>query len=166
MRHQKDGRRLGRNSAHRRAMFRSMVTSLIMHERVTTTDAKAKELRRYADRMITLGKMQTLAARRRARQFVRTDAALRRLFSEVAPRFSSRAGGYTRIIKVGRRSGDCAPLSIVELTELAAKAGPAATPEGSAGAEAKPEANAEEGQAPRRRRRFGLRRSKAKTDES
>jgi large subunit ribosomal protein L17 len=89
-----------------------------MKERITTTDAKAKELRRYAERMITLGKQQTLAARRRARRFVMTDAALSKLFSEVAPRFAGRAGGYTRVIKVGTRRGDCAPLSMVELTEL------------------------------------------------
>ena len=117
MRHLKAGRRLGRNSAHRRAMFRNMVTSLIMNGRVTTTDAKAKELRRWADRVVTLGKKQTLAARRRARRIVRTDEALRRLFSEIAPRFANRPGGYTRIVKVARRRGDAAPLSIVELTE-------------------------------------------------
>ncbi|RMF24310.1 MAG: 50S ribosomal protein L17 [Deltaproteobacteria bacterium] len=117
MRHLKAGRRLGRNSAHRRAMFRNMVTSLIMNGRVTTTDAKAKELRRWADRVVTLGKKQTLAARRRARRIVRTDEALRRLFNEIAPRFANRPGGYTRIIKVARRRGDAAPLSVVELTE-------------------------------------------------
>ncbi|MFQ5478505.1 MAG: 50S ribosomal protein L17 [Candidatus Binatia bacterium] len=117
MRHLKSGRKLGRTSAHRRAMMRNMVTSLIHEGRITTTDAKAKELRRWADRMVTLGKLQTVAARRRARRFVRTDAALARLFNEVAPRFSSRPGGYTRIIKLGRRQGDCAPLSLVEFTE-------------------------------------------------
>ena len=110
MRHLKAGRKLGRNSAHRRAMFRNMVTSLIMHGRITTTDAKAKELRRYADRMITLGKQQTIAARRRARRFVCTDTAVARLFADVAPRFAERPGGYTRIVKVSRRRGDCAPL--------------------------------------------------------
>jgi large subunit ribosomal protein L17 len=103
--------------------MRNMVTSLIMEGRIVTTDAKAKELRRHADRMITLGKAQTLAARRRARSFVQTDVALKKLFDEVAPRFSSRNGGYTRIIKVGLRRGDAAPTSIIELTEL-----PAATP--------------------------------------
>jgi large subunit ribosomal protein L17 len=123
MRHLKTGRKLGRNSAHRQAMFRNMVTSLILHGRVRTTDAKAKELRRYADRMITLGKQQTIAARRRARRFVRTDAALARLFNDLAPLFAQRAGGYTRITKVAHRRGDAAPLSIVELTEqLAAPA--------------------------------------------
>ncbi|HYB98142.1 MAG TPA: 50S ribosomal protein L17 [Candidatus Limnocylindrales bacterium] len=118
MRHMKSGRKLGRNSSHRDAMFRNMVTSLIMHGRIRTTDAKAKELRRWADRMITLGKQDTVAARRRARAYIRTDEAVYKLFSEVAPRFAQRAGGYTRIIKLGQRLGDAAPLSLVELTEL------------------------------------------------
>jgi len=117
VRHLKTGRKLGRNSTHRHAMFRNMVTSLILKGRVTTTEAKAKELRRYADRMITLGKRQTLAARRRASRFVRTDAAVARLFADLAPLFAQRAGGYTRIIKLGNRRGDAAPLAVVELTE-------------------------------------------------
>jgi large subunit ribosomal protein L17 len=122
MRHQHTGRTLGRSATHRRAMFRNLVTSLIIHGRVVTTDAKAKEVRRYADRMITLGKKQTIAARRRARRFIQTDEALARLFSEVAPRFANRQGGYTRVIKAGRRRGDAAPQSIVELTETGAAA--------------------------------------------
>ncbi len=120
MRHQKTGRTLGRNSAHRRAMFRNMVTSLIMEGRITTTDAKAKEVRRYADRMVTLGKQQTVAARRRARRFVRSDDAVARLFNELAPVFASRSGGYTRVIKAVHRRGDAAPMSVVEWTERAA----------------------------------------------
>lgn len=100
--------------------MRNLVTSLIMEGRIVTTDAKAKELRRHADRMITLGKEQNLAARRRARAFVQTDIALKRLFDEVAPRFVNRPGGYTRIIKLGLRRGDAAPCSVVELTELPA----------------------------------------------
>jgi large subunit ribosomal protein L17 len=100
--------------------MRNMVTSLIMEGRIVTTDAKAKELRRHADRMITLGKAKTLAARRRARSFVQTDEALKKLFDDVAPRFSSRSGGYTRIIKLGPRHGDGAPQAIIELTELPA----------------------------------------------
>jgi len=103
-------------------MLRNMVTSLIENGRITTTDAKAKELRKVADRVITLGKRQTVAARRRARRVLQTDQALSRLFSEVAPRFAQRPGGYTRIIKVGNRRGDNAPLSIVELTELGEQA--------------------------------------------
>ena len=119
MRHLNAGRKLSRNSAHRHALMRNMVTSLIEHGRIRTTDAKAKEVRRWAERMITLGKQQTVAARRRARAFVRTDAAVSKLFSEVAPRFASRAGGYTRIVKIGRRPGDAAPISILEFTEQA-----------------------------------------------
>ena len=125
MRHLNSGRKLSRSSSHRKAMLRNMVTSIIMHERIQTTDAKAKELRRWVDRMITLGKKQTIAARRRARAYIRTDEAVSKLFAEVAPRFASRAGGYTRIIKVGQRHGDAAPMSIVELTERAAPPPPA-----------------------------------------
>lgn len=125
MRHLKAGRKLGRSASHRKAMLRNMVTSLIEHGRITTTDAKAKEVRRYAERMITLGKQQTVAARRRARRFVRTDAALARLFGEVAPLFADRPGGYTRVIKLGIRRGDAAPLSIVELTEQVGDTGKA-----------------------------------------
>ncbi len=128
MRHLKAGRKLGRSASHRKAMLRNMVTSLIEHGRITTTDAKAKEVRRYAERMITLGKQQTVAARRRARRFVRTDAALARLFGEVAPLFADRPGGYTRIIKLGIRRGDAAPISIVELTEQVGDTGKAGAP--------------------------------------
>jgi large subunit ribosomal protein L17 len=131
MRHRNTGRALSRNAAHRRALLRNLVTSLIMEGRIVTTDAKAKELRRHADRMITLGKERTIAARRRARQFIQTDEALKRLFEEVAPRFAGRAGGYTRIIKLGARRGDAAPCSIIELTESPAIAteGDSAKPE-------------------------------------
>jgi len=125
MRHLKAGRKLGRSASHRKAMLRNMVTSLIEHGRITTTDAKAKEVRRYAERMITLGKQQTVAARRRARRFVRTDAALARLFGEVAPLFADRPGGYTRVIKLGIRRGDAAPLSMFELTEQVGDTGKA-----------------------------------------
>jgi large subunit ribosomal protein L17 len=104
-------------------MLRNMVTSLIENGRIQTTDAKAKELRRVADKMITLGKRRTVAARRRARRFLQTDKALSQLFDEVAPRFANRPGGYTRIIKVGNRRGDNAPMSIIELTELPAQVG-------------------------------------------
>ncbi len=128
MRHLKAGRKLGRSASHRKAMLRNMVTSLIEHGRITTTDAKAKEVRRYAERMITLGKQQTVAARRRARRFVRTDAALARLFGEVAPLFADRPGGYTRIIKLGIRRGDAAPISIVELTDQVGDTGKAGAP--------------------------------------
>ncbi len=128
MRHLNAGRKLSRNSSHRHALMRNMVTSLIEHGRIRTTDAKAKEVRRWAERMITLGKQQTVAARRRARAFVQTDAAVAKLFAEVAPRFANRAGGYTRIIKIGQRPGDAAPISILELTELPPPAPKKTTP--------------------------------------
>jgi large subunit ribosomal protein L17 len=117
MRHLKSGRKLNRSSAHRKAMFRNMVTSLLLHERVQTTDAKAKELRHWADRMVTLGKRGSLHARRQALAYVRNYSVVRKLFDEIAARFRDRAGGYTRITKVGLRRGDAAPLSIIELTE-------------------------------------------------
>ncbi len=117
MRHLKSGRKLGRDSAHRKALFRNMVTSLLEHEQITTTDAKAKELRRVAERMITLGKRGTLDARRRALAYVRKRSVVQKLFGEVAERFQSRPGGYTRIVKIGPRHGDNAPMSVIELTD-------------------------------------------------
>ena len=115
MRHQKDGRKLGRSTSHREAMFRNMVTSFLQYEKITTTDAKAKELRKVAEKMITLGKQGSLHARRQAASFVRDRAVVKKLFEEISPRFKDRAGGYTRIIKAGNRVGDNAPLSISEL---------------------------------------------------
>ena len=117
MRHLKAGRKLNRSSAHRRALFRNLVTSLLQHEHLQTTDAKAKELRRWADRMITLGKRGTLHARRQALAFVRSRSVVAKLFDDIAPRFSTRPGGYTRITKLGIRRGDAAPVSLIELTE-------------------------------------------------
>ena len=122
MRHRKAGRKLGRSASHRKALMRNLVTSLITHGRVTTTDAKAKEVRRFAERMVTLGKQGTVASRRRARAFVRTDDALKRLFDEIAPLFRSRPGGSTRILKLGNRRGDDAPMSIIEFVEQPAAA--------------------------------------------
>jgi large subunit ribosomal protein L17 len=116
MRHLKSGKKLNRSSAHRSALYRNMVASLLTHDRIRTTDAKAKEVRRFADRMVTLGKQGTLAARRRAAAFVRSPSAVQRLFSDVAPRFADRAGGYTRIVKLGHRPGDAAAMSLLELT--------------------------------------------------
>ncbi len=115
MRHGKSGRKLGRNSSHRKAMFRNMVTSLLEHGAVQTTDAKAKELRRVADRMITLGKTNTLHAKRRAARTLRSRDVLAKLFDEIAPGFTERDGGYTRIVKLGPRRGDGAEMSIIEL---------------------------------------------------
>jgi large subunit ribosomal protein L17 len=110
------------------------VTSLIEHGRIRTTDAKAKEVRRWAERMITLGKQQSVAARRRARAFVQTDAAVAKLFAEVAPLFMNRAGGYTRIIKIGQRPGDAAPISILEFVEQVPKKEKAPKPDKKAAA--------------------------------
>ena len=99
---------------HRRALLRNMVTSLIVEERLETTLAKAKELRRVADRMVTLGKRGSLHARRQALSYVRTQDAVKKLFAELAERFSKRPGGYTRIYKLGYRQGDAAPMAIIE----------------------------------------------------
>jgi large subunit ribosomal protein L17 len=117
MRHLKAGRKLNRSGAHRKAMFRNLVTSLIEHEHVRTTDAKAKELRRVADRMVTLGKRGTLHARRQALAYIRSETVVKKLFDEVAGRFRERPGGYTRVVKLGHRHGDAAPMSIIELTD-------------------------------------------------
>ena len=115
MRHRKSGRKLGRTATHRSAMFRNMVVSLFEHERIETTDAKAKELRRIAEKLITRGKAGTLHARRMAARYVRNPSVLQKLFGEIAGRYSEREGGYTRIMKLGNRKGDNAPISIIEL---------------------------------------------------
>lgn len=117
MRHNKAGRTLGRNSSHRRAMLRNMVTSLLDHDRITTTDARAKELRKLADKMITLGKRGDLHARRQALQVIQDKKVVAKLFERIAPRYQERPGGYTRIIKLGARPGDNASLAIIELVE-------------------------------------------------
>lgn len=117
MRHLKSGRRLGRKTSHREAMFRNMVTSLFAHEKITTTDAKAKEIRSVAEKMITLGKRGDLHSIRIAASFIREKSVVTKLFSTIAPRYKERAGGYTRIIKLGSRNGDAAPMSIIELVE-------------------------------------------------
>jgi large subunit ribosomal protein L17 len=117
MRHLKSGRRLGRKTSHREAMFRNMVTSLFAHEKITTTDAKAKEIRSVAEKMITLGKRGDLHSIRIAASFIREKSVVTKLFSTIAPRYKERAGGYTRIIKIGTRNGDAAPMSIIELVE-------------------------------------------------
>jgi large subunit ribosomal protein L17 len=119
MRHRKGGRKLNRTSSHRKALMRNMVTSLLDHERIETTDAKAKELRGITDRMITLGKRGDLHARRQALSVIRSKAVTAKLFDELAERFRDRPGGYTRVIKVGNRVGDAAPVSIIELVEEA-----------------------------------------------
>ena len=109
------GRKLNRTTSHRFAMFRNMVTSLLRHERIFTTVPKAKELRRWGDWMITLGKRGDLHARRQALALLREKSVAHRLFEELAPRYANRQGGYTRIIKVGFRRGDAAPMCLIEL---------------------------------------------------
>jgi|SRR3990172_2705047 len=115
MAHSVAGRRLGRPGGHRQALFRNLVTDLLHHERITTTEAKAKEVRSLAEKTITLGKDGTLHARRRALTMVTDKDVVSKLFDELAPRYASRPGGYTRILKLGRRLGDGAPMVILEL---------------------------------------------------
>ncbi len=115
MRHRKDTVKLGRTSSHRKAMFRNMVTSLFKYDRIRTTDIKAKELRRWADELITLAKRGDLHARRQAAAIIREKDVLHKLFEEAKQRFGGVSGGYTRIVKIGRRPGDAAPVSLIEL---------------------------------------------------
>lgn len=121
MRHQKAGRRLNMTTAHRNAMFRNMVTSLFRCRRIETTDARAKELRQIADRMITFAKKGDLHARRNVLRVISDKKVVTELFDEIAPAFADRNGGYTRIIKFDRRRGDNAPMSVVELVGLEPK---------------------------------------------
>ena len=117
MRHRKSGRHLNRTSAHRQAMFRNMAVSLFEHEAIRTTVAKAKELRRVAEPLITLAKVDTPANRRLAFNRTRSKAAVGKLFTELGPRYQERPGGYLRILKCGHRSGDAAPMAFVELVD-------------------------------------------------
>ena len=117
MRHKNSGRRLGRNSPHRRAMYRNLAASLIVHETVRTTVPTAKELRRVVEPLITLAKEDGVSRRRLAFSRLRDDAAVGRLFTELGPRFKSRPGGYLRILKIGFRVGDSAPMAIVQLLD-------------------------------------------------
>ena len=117
MRHKKTGRRLGRNSAHRKAMYRNMAVSLIVHESISTTLPKAKELRRTIEPLITLAKQDGVSKRRRAFDKLRDKAAVGKLFDEIGPRFKERTGGYLRILKKGMRSGDSAQMALVQLTD-------------------------------------------------
>ena len=117
MRHRKSGKKLNRNSSHRQAMFRNMTVSLIEHEVIKTTVVKAKELRRFAEPLITLSKEDTVANRRLAFDRTRSKAAVGKLFSEIGPRSKDRNGGYTRILKCGFRKGDSAPMACIELVD-------------------------------------------------
>lgn len=119
MNHRKNQRKLSRTSSHRKALLRNMVTSLLEHEAIRTTDAKAKELRGVAEKMITLAKRGTLHARRQALATIRSKEVTAKLFDELAGRYRQRAGGYTRILKLGPRPGDAAPMAIIELVDRA-----------------------------------------------
>jgi len=117
MRHNKSGRRLGRKPDHRQHMMKNMVTSFFENEKITTTVTRAKELRKLVDKMITLGKRGDLHARRQALRVIRDQKVVAKLFEMIAPRYSQRPGGYTRIIKLENRQGDNAPMAIIELVE-------------------------------------------------
>ena len=115
MRHRRKGRQLGRNTAHRRALYRALVTSLLEHERIETTEAKAKEIRGFTERMITLGKRGDLHARRQALRFVYDKKIVEKLFDDLAARYATRPGGYTRIVKLSPRQGDGARMAQLEM---------------------------------------------------
>ncbi|MBM3678754.1 MAG: 50S ribosomal protein L17 [Actinobacteria bacterium] len=118
MRHAKAGRKLGRDSSHRRALYANLAGALIQHGRIETTEAKAKAVKPYAEKMITLGKRGDLHARRLAMAELRSNDVVHHLFANVAPRFADRAGGYTRIVKVGPRQGDAADMVLLELVDF------------------------------------------------
>jgi large subunit ribosomal protein L17 len=147
MRHLKSGRKLNRTASHRWALMRNLITCLLRDERIQTTDPKAKEVRRWVDRVITLGKQGSLHARRQALSIVCDKAIVYKLFDTLGPRFKDRPGGYTRIIKIGRRRGDSAPISLIELVASA-------------------EAAAESSSGGRRRGRIARRRASAKEAEA
>lgn len=152
MRHNKSGRKLGRTWEHRKALFRNMAKSLIVHGKIKTTESKAKELRKVADKLITLALRNDLHSRRLAYKVLGDHALVKTLFDEVGPRFSGVAGGYTRIVKMGLpRRGDNAPMAFIEFTRLPGEAAPEAKPKKAAAvstpkveAPAAPEAAAEE----------------------
>jgi large subunit ribosomal protein L17 len=118
MRHHRAGKKLGRDSAHRKALYANLACSLIEHGRIKTTEAKAKAVKPFAEQMITLGKRGDLAARRQAIAELRSQDVVHQLFAEVAPRFSDRPGGYTRIVKLGPRYGDAAEMVYLELVDF------------------------------------------------
>lgn len=117
MRHKVAGRKLGRSSAHRRGLYRNLVTDLLNYEKITTTEAKAKEVRSLAEKMVTLGKDGKLHSRRRALSFILSEKVTDKLFADIAPRYAERNGGYTRIIKLKPRLGDGAPMVQLELVQ-------------------------------------------------
>ena len=117
MRHRVAGRKLGRRTDHRWALYRNQVTALLAYEKIVTTEAKAKEIRSLAEKMITLGKDGNLASRRRALAFITDKKVVEKLFNEIAPEYNTRIGGYTRLVKLGPRRGDNAPMAQVELVK-------------------------------------------------
>jgi len=139
MRHNNSGRKLGRSTPHRASMLSNMVASLIEHERINTTLPKAKEARRLVEKVVTLGKTNTLHSRRQAFRILKNETLVKKVFDVLGPRFAARPGGYTRILKTGFRHGDNAETSILEFVERTAKAAPAEAPK----AEEKKEETAE-----------------------
>ena len=117
MRHQRAGKKLGRDSAHRKALYSNLTGALIEHGRIKTTEAKAKAVRPVAEKMITLGRRGDIHARRQALAYLRSQEVVHKLFSEVAPRFADRPGGYSRIVRLGPRQGDSAPMAYLELVD-------------------------------------------------
>jgi large subunit ribosomal protein L17 len=128
MRHRRAGRKLGRDSAHRKALYANLACALIEHGRISTTEAKAKEVRPIVEHMITLGKRGDVAAHRQAVAFLRSKSAAHTLFEEVAPRFADRPGGYTRVVKIGPRQGDAAPMAYLELVDYVPVRAPVGAP--------------------------------------
>jgi large subunit ribosomal protein L17 len=126
MRHRRAGRKLGRDSAHRKALYSNLASALIEHGRIKTTEAKAKEVRPIVEQMITLGKRGDVAAPRQAVAFLRSKGIAHLLFSEVAPRFADRPGGYTRVVKLGPRQGDAAQMAYLELVDYVPERRPVA----------------------------------------
>ena len=150
MRHHLSGRQLSRNSAHRKALMRNMAAALLRYETIRTTLPKAKELRRVVEPLITLGKSDSLARRRRAFATLRDDALVKKLFEELGPRFKARGGGYTRILKMDPRAGDAAPMALMQLVDRAEQ--PAAAEGEKPAAKKRAAKTGEEAAAPRRKR--------------
>ena len=125
MRHHRSGKKLGRDSAHRKALYSNLAGSLIEHGRIKTTEAKAKAVKPIVEKMITLGRRGDLAARRQALAYLRSNDVVHKLFADVAPRFADRPGGYTRIVKIGPRSGDAAEMVYLELVDYVPERAPA-----------------------------------------
>ncbi len=165
MRHHKSGRKLNRNSSHREAMFRNMAVSLLRHEQLQTTLPKAKELRRVAEPLITLGKTATLANRRLAYSRLRDREMVGKLFDDLGVRFKDRPGGYLRILKTGFRRGDSAPMALVQLTERQAVSA-AAEPVTEAAVEAKPKSKAKARAKPKAAKKSAPKKKSAKSKKA